>query len=432
MKVGVFGLWHLGSVTSACLAEAGHDVVAVDPDAGVVAALRDGRPPIAEPGLEDLVRKNIAAGRLRFENDAAFSDVEVVWVTFDTPVDDNDVADVPAVTEPVLAMLTRLPRGCLVLVSSQLPVGTTRRLAGSKEADGRGLSFACSPENLRLGKAIEVFMHPERIVVGLQVDADRAKVTELLAPISDRILWVGLEAAEMIKHAINAFLAVSITFMNEIASIAETVGADAKEVEAGLKSEGRIGPKAYLSPGGAFAGGTLARDVTTLAGIAKTQGLPTRLIPAILDSNREHGGWALRKIREMLGSLSGKRVAVLGLTYKAGTSTLRRSSSVELVAALAKSGAVVVAFDPAISELPAALGGAVTLATSAMAAAANADVLVLSTEWPEFRQLDWQALLQTMAHRRIVDANRFLAPVLKGSPGVVYAAVGLPLAPRAS
>ena len=293
------------------------------------------------------------------------------------------------------------------------------------------LCFGCSPENLRLGKAIDVFMHPERIVVGLEVDADHAKVTELLAPISDRILWVGLEAAEMIKHAINAFLAVSITFMNEIASIAETVGADAKEVEAGLKSEGRIGPKAYLSPGGAFAGGTLARDVTTLAGIAKTQGLPTRLIPAILDSNREHGGWALRKIREMLGSLSGKRVAVLGLTYKAGTSTLRRSSSVELVAALAKSGAVVVAFDPAISELPAALGGAVTLATSAMAAAANADVLVLSTEWPEFRQLDWQALLQTMAHRRIVDANRFLAPVLKGSPGVVYAAVGLPLEQRA-
>lgn len=261
MRICVFGLWHLGSVTAACLAQAGHEVVGVDPDPQTIADLRRGKPPLFEPGLKELVAAGLSSRRLRFETDVALAvaDAEVVWVAFDTPVDDNDMPQVSAVVDPVTACFGLLPDRCLVLVSSQLPVGTTRRLAEAAARAGRtGLTFGYSPENLRLGKAIEVFTHPDRVVVGLQSEADRDKVSTVFAPFMTNIIWMGLEAAEMTKHAINAFLATSVAFMNEIAAICEKVGANAKEVERGLKSEQRIGPGAYLSPGGAFAGGTLA------------------------------------------------------------------------------------------------------------------------------------------------------------------------------
>ncbi|CAN5253419.1 UDP-glucose/GDP-mannose dehydrogenase family protein [soil metagenome] len=429
MRVTVYGLWHLGCVTAACLAKAGHQVVAIDPEEATVAALRAGRPPLHEPGLADLVRNGLESGRLRFADDdgGAFADADVLWVTFDTPVDDDDVAQVSAVTTPLIARLPDLPNGCLVLVSSQVPVGTTRGLADAARAVGRNdLTFGYSPENLRLGKAIEVFTHPDRVVVGLQSDADRARAGELIAPFTSNILWVGIESAEMIKHAINAFLATSVTFMNEIASVAEMVGADAREVEAGLKSERRIGPGAYLSPGSAFAGGTLARDVTTLAGLAHRHHVPAALVPAILESNRRHGHWALRKLKEQFGSLAGQRIAILGLTYKPGTSTLRRSGAVELGRLLHGEGAKVTAFDPALAELPPELVRVIELVPSAEAAVAGAVAVVLATPWPEFRGLDWPRLLASMSQPAVVDAGWFLAGILRNRADVAYSAVGLP------
>src|SRR5262249_52195321 len=230
------------------------------------------------------------------------------------------------------------------------------------------------------------------------------------------------------KHAINAFLATSVAFMNEMATICEMVGADAKEVERGLKSEERIGPRAYLSPGGPFAGGTLARDVATLAALGHELRAPATLIPAVRESNDRHRGWALRKLEERLGSLEGRRIAILGLTYKPDTDTLRRSSAVELALALQACGATATAFDPVIRELPAELSGRFALASSAARAVAEADAMVLATPWPQFRELPWPDLVASMASRTIVDAGWFLAATLHGRPGIAYAAVGLPWA----
>jgi len=425
MRVCVLGLWHLGCVTSACLARAGHDVIGLDPDAAVIGRLQQGEPPIFEPGLTDLIAEGLAAGRLRFTANAAdaLAGAHLVWVTFDTPVDENDVPQVSNVVEPVKSVLRHLPDGCLVLVSSQLPVGTTRRLAADA---GEGATFAYSPENLRLGNAIVAFTQPDRVVVGLQSERDRDKITALWVPFTTEIVFMGLEAAEMTKHAINAFLATSVAFMNEVATLCEMVGADAKEVERGLKSEERIGPRAYLSPGGPFAGGTLARDVATLAALGRDLGAPATLIPAVRESNDRHRGWALRKLEERLGSLEGRRIAILGLTYKPGTDTLRRSNAVELALALQARGATTTAFDPAIRELPAELRGRFALASSPALAVAEADAMVLATPWPQFRELPWPDIVATMATPTVVDAGWFLAATLQHRPGIAYAAVGLP------
>lgn len=426
MRVTVQGLWHLGSVTAACLAAAGHDVVGLD-DEGVVGELMRGRPPLFEPGLAELVQSGLDTGRLRFTSDPlqAAAGAEVCWVAFDTPVDEEDVADISYVTDRVKALLPDLPRGCLVVVSSQLPVGSVRALARHAHASGNvDLSFACSPENLRLGKAIEVFTKPDRVIFGLQRTEDEEKVRALLAPITDSIVFMSVESAEMTKHAINGFLAMSVTFANEIATVCEVVGADAGEVARGLKTEARIGPKAYVSPGAAFAGGTLARDIAFLSEEARMHGLELALIPSVAASNRRHRAWPLDRLRAYLGEIKGSTVAILGLTYKAGTSTLRRSSSVELARALATAGAHVKAYDPAVRSLPPDVDFAIELSPSLEAALQGADAAVVATEWPEFRDADWPRLIGLLARPIVLDPNGLLVGRLGGRSDVTYASVG--------
>jgi UDPglucose 6-dehydrogenase len=329
MNVCVLGLWHLGTVTAACLASAGHDVTGLDFDAAVVSCLSNGKAPLFEPGLDDLVKAGLAGGRLRFGTHAAIvDDADIVWIAYDTPVDDDDQADVAFVTDRVTRVFPHLRDGAFVLISAQVPVGTTRHLEWTfaTEARGRLVEFAYSPENLRLGNAISAFTHPDRVVVGLRSTADRERVADLLRPFTARIEWMSVESAEMTKHALNAFLATSITFINEIAALSEQVGADASEVERGLKSEARIGPKAYLSPGGAFAGGTIARDVVFLSELGHARGVATHLLSSIKPSNDAHRAWAQQRLEQLLDGVSGKTIAVWGLTYKPGTDTLRRSS----------------------------------------------------------------------------------------------------------
>ncbi len=428
MRVGVVGLWHLGCVTAACLANAGHDVIAFDPNPDLVAQLRKGRPPLFEPGLEELVRAGLTSGRLHFENGTSFgSGVDVMWIAFDTPVDEHDKPQPSIVVDYVASLFDHLASGVLVLISSQLPVGTTRRLAAEAARRGRtDVSFGYSPENLRLGRAIEVFTKPDRVVMGLQVDRDREKISALLAPFTTNILWMGIEAAEMTKHAINAFLATSVAFMNEIGAICEQVGADAKDVERGLKTEERIGPRAYLSPGGAFAGGTLARDVTALADLSAEFGVTSVLVSAVRESNNQHRAWPMRKLKEALKALPGRRVAIVGLTYKPGTSTLRRSSAVELALELQREGVEVVAFDPAVEKLPPELAGRIGLERSAAQALNGSDAVVITTMWPQLCDLPWSSLVTAMRHPTVIDANWYLAARLRSLPGIAYTAVGLP------
>ncbi|MBV8759489.1 MAG: UDP-glucose/GDP-mannose dehydrogenase family protein [Deltaproteobacteria bacterium] len=425
--VCVQGLWHLGSVTAACLAAAGHDVIALDHDPQTIAQLREGRAPVAEPGLDALLREH--AARLRFTSDPHDArDAAVVWVTYDTPVDSDDRADVEFVLAQVQRVLPHVSREAVVLVSSQLPVGSSRRIeAMVRELRGSdsAISVACSPENLRLGKAIEVFTHPDRVIVGARDEKARTTIAALLAPITTKIEWMSVESAEMTKHAINSFLALSVTFANELASICEAVGADAKQVERGLKTESRIGPRAYVAPGGAFAGGTLARDVAFLTELGARHHLTLPLLGGVRPSNEAHKQWAVRRIAQRLGRLDGVVVAVWGLTYKPGTDTLRRSASVELCRELAARGARVRAWDPAVRELPAELAATIELAGSPAAAVAGASALVVATEWPELKALDHAALLATMARPLILDANRFLSTIAS-QPGIEYLAVGVP------
>ena len=466
MRVTILGLWHLGCVTAACCAER-FAVQGLDMDVGLIARLNEGQPPISEPGLAELIQTGLRKGALSFSTDVekVCANTDLLWVCFDTPVDDQDRADVEFVLSRLRACLAHLPPGSLVLISSQMPVGTCKELS----AEFPQFSFACSPENLQLGRALDAFRKPERIIVGVRDErgpvaqvskpavsrvskpadapkggdpADlevgdtagletcattlptaRAKLQWLLGHFSNNLLFVSPEAAEMIKHALNSFLAMSVSFINEIARLCELLGADARQVEAGLKSDARIGPRAYLSPGPAFAGGTLARDVEMLSELGRRFGEELLLIPAIKQSNDRHKQWPLHKLQRLLGELKGKTIAVLGLTYKPLTDTLRRSSSVELCEKLVEQRCAVRAFDPAIKQL--ALAG-VTLCASVAEALRGADAVVLATPWPEFRKLDWAAGLGQMRRPLVLDAHGFLKEQMRGLENVEYHAFAAP------
>ncbi len=420
MKVCVAGLWHLGSVTAACLAAAGHDVVGLDDDRKTIDRLNEGKPPVLEPGLGTLTQDGIEAKRLRFTTDReAIRDRDVIWVTYDTPVDDDDRADPESVIEHTRSLFGFMKDNTLVVISSQLPVGSTAGLENAYLALKRpeAVSFVYSPENLRLGKAIDAFMKPDRVVAGTRKELDRVRFGDLMAPITTRIEWMSVESAEMTKHALNAFLATSVTFINEIARICERVGADAKEVERGLKTDLRIGSRAYLSPGSAFAGGTLARDITFLSTIE-----PLPLITSVKRSNDQHKSWALDRIHAELRTMAGRKVCVWGLTYKPGTDTLRRSSAIELCQALASEGAQVTAYDPAVKSLPPELASIIDLKKTAREAAADAEAVVVTTEWPEIRESAKSALPQRPIV--VIDANRFLAAEIVDRAHLYYFSVG--------
>src|SRR6185312_1625844 len=420
MKIVVQGLWHLGCVTAACCAKH-FDVVGLDFHEANVVKLNSGKAPLFEPGLDELIAAGIASKKLSFTTDAksACANIDILWLCYDTPVNDKDESDVESVLANLRKALPHLSKGALVLISSQLPVGTCHTL----EKEFPQFAFAYSPENLRLGKALDAFEKAERVVVGIRNDAKKALLEQLFKPFTPQIIFMRTESAEMVKHALNSFLALSITFINEIARLCEHTGADAKEVSAGLKSEARIGPKAYLGPGGPFAGGTLARDVVTLTKLAKSGGEKISVIPAIKQSNDLHRGWALRRLQLRLGDVRGKQIAVLGLTYTTNTDTLRRSAAVELCKQLLKSGASVKAFDPAVKTLPKDLRK-ISLATDIAAALNNADAAVVCTEWPQFRQTDWAKIVPTMRQHIFVDANRFLEKELKSIAGVEHLSVG--------
>jgi UDPglucose 6-dehydrogenase len=427
MRVTVYGLWHLGCVTAACLAEAGHRVVGLDLDGGLVNNLHHGRPPLHEPGLAELIQQGRAQGNLTFTTDAvaAVHDADVVWVTFDTPVNEADEADVAWVDRQIDAVAPALRPGTVVLLSSQVPVGFTASV--ERTWDERGLHFAVSPENLRLGKALACFRQPERIIVGCRDEHTRAVLRQLLHPLCANLVWMSVESAEMTKHAINAFLATSVTFINELSRICEAVGADAKEVERGLKSEGRIGPKAYLSPGAAFAGGTLARDIRFLMQLSEHWEIAAPLCRGVWASNHAHKDWLRHRLGQMLREVHEPVVAVLGLTYKPGTSTLRRSSSLELCRWLRDQGVRVKGYDPAVRALPEDLDSLLNLCDSPAAVLEGADVAVIATEWPDFKHLPAELFAQAMRRPQVIDQNHFLA-AMASDPRIGYQATGLPAA----
>ena len=421
MKIAVVGLWHLGTVTAAGLAAAGHDVVAID-DAAIVEEIVAGRLPVDEPGLADLIATERTAGRLSFAaSAAAATGAELVWLCYDTPVDDDDRPDVASVIERASSFLTAFAGAAVVAVSSQLPVGSVAEL--ERRAGTERFSFAAIPENLRLGSAIEYFRAPDRFVAGVRDAHARATIERAIGTFAPAIVWMSVESAEVTKHAINAFLATSVAFANEMASLCERVGADARDVERGLKSDARIGPKAYVRAGEAFAGGTLARDLSFLATLGVREHLALEQLRATAASNERHRGWTAARVAEALDGIAAPRAAILGLVYKPGTDTLRASTAVALARTLHERGVAVSAFDPAIGAGDARLRSIATVAPSAAEALEGADVAVIATAWPAFGELD-AVLFERMRHPVVVDPARFLEDRLAGVSAVRYVGFG--------
>ena len=428
MKICVFGLWHLGVVTSACLASSKHNVVGLDINEEVIENLKKGIPPLFEPNLEDLVKKGISEKKLEFSTNIEQSvcNAQIIWITYDTPVDENDCANVNFVIDKISQIFPYLKDGHNVLISSQLPVGSVKYLEKlfHRLYPNISVSFACSPENLRLGKAISAFTKPERIIVGIRNESDKNIYAELLSSFSNHIEWMSVESAEMIKHALNAFLATSIVFINEIATICERVGADAKEVERGLKTDIRIGQKAYLKPGSAFSGGTLARDINFLEQLGKQKDVSTQLISASKISNDLHKNWNLNHLIQLFGNLKGKTIAIWGLTYKSDADTLRRSSSLELCRKLLKKGAQIQAHDPSIKNLPDEYNQ-IKLCLSPLEATQKADALVIATEWSVYHSVEIKEIISSMKTPYIIDINHFLDDALRIFPEIKYITIGM-------
>jgi UDPglucose 6-dehydrogenase len=428
MKIAVLGLWHQGVVGAACLADMGHEVVAADADAERIARLQQGKAPLFEPGLDALIAKGLASSRLSFTTDhaAAVAAAPCVFVMVDTPVDDNDESDLTEIFQTCKAIAKALQPEAAILMTAQVPVGTCDALLNTlrETAPACSATIAYMPENLRLGQAIERFMAPPLPVIGCDDPETFRRLLAVLGPLAPQWHHVTLRTAEMMKHALNGFLGLSICFANELGNICDAVGADGKRVGELLRLEPRVGSKAMLLPGLGFSGGTLARDMQTLRRLGRGFGLDTPLLDGAWKANAEQNRLVVRKLAGVLADLRGSRIAVLGLTYKADTSTLRRSAAIEVIADLVAGGARVSAHDPRADrdELKGYAG--FTFFEDPLAAVAGAEALVLMTPWKDYRDLDFAAVKDRMARPYVLDTAGLWNGDEIGRLGFIYDDIG--------
>ena len=425
-KICVFGLWHLGSVISACLADLGFNVIGLDLNQDTIKKLNEGKAPIYEPNLDELIQKGLVSGKLSFSTDLkTAASADFVWVAYDTPVDENDVADIVFMEKRIESLFSHLKKNTNIIISSQIPVTFTKnmeKLCQEKYPD-KNIIFAVSPENLRLGDAIRIFNSPDRIIVGIRKQEDKKRLEPLFNAITNRVEWMRTESAEMTKHAINSFIAMSVVFANEVGALCESVGADAKEVERGLKTEERIGPKARVSPGAAFAGGTLARDINFLIDITNKSNNKASMFKAIKESNDYHKGWIKRKCQEIYGDIKGIKFGVLGLTYKPETDTLRRSLSVELCEWIYEQSGIVYAYDPHIKTLPEQLAKKIHLKQSITEVLSESDCIIISTEHKSLKQV-YNENKKLFSRKTVIDTNGFIAQDIPEDRDFQYICVG--------
>lgn len=428
-KVCVMGLWHLGLVSAAGLAERGYEVIGTDADQGLMIRLKQCHLPLYEPGLEEAVKKYLAASRLRFEEDCvtAVSKAETVLITYDTPVDDEDRVNLSSINHTFETIVPSLSQGALVIVNSQVPVGSCERWQKfiDEHRPGAAIDVVYSPENLRLGQALELFKRPDMIVVGADTEQARTKAEKFFSIFPVEKFFVSLRTAEMAKHALNVFFATSISFANEIASLCDGVGADGIEIAKILKTDGRIGKRAQVRPGLGFSGGTLARDLRSLQNLGKRLGIETPLVDSVLEINKEQIARAVALVEQYFSDgLRGKLLTVLGLTYKPGTSTLRRSASLEIINALHAKKALVHAHDPKADLSEYSGERPFNFFEDPYEAVRGAYGLLLLTEWPEYKELDFARVKQLMAHPFILDAKNFLDRAKLLGLGFSYLEIG--------
>jgi UDPglucose 6-dehydrogenase len=429
LAVCVAGIWHLGLVNSVCLAETGLQVTGVDADVERVERLNRGLAPIAEPEIDGVLSSGLRSGRLRYTTDlaAAAGGATHILVAFDTPVDANDDVDLAPIFSAVDSMIPALRDGATIIICSQVPVGTCDLLEERIHSVRPDLHFglACVPENLRLGQAVERFRHPDFIVIGAETSDTIAEVERLYKPIEAPRVHLNLRTAEMTKHAMNAYLATMISFGNELGNLCDLVGADATSVIEVLKLEARVSPKAPLNPGYGFSGGTLARDMKVLEGIGRSHSYEAPLINGILRLNHLQNTVALRAIERRFGSFANLTVGLLGLTYKPGTSTIRRSAAIEMLLNLRSGGARVKAYDPMADSMElSAYEGLYERCGSPYETAEGASVIVIATPWPECTRLDWDRLRGLMQFPLLVDAGNALEAQSLRDHGFTYFGVG--------
>ena len=443
MQIAVIGSGYVGLVSGACFSEFGHRVVCIDKDAGKIARLKAGEIPIYEPGLDDLVAKNVAAGRLAFDTDLAsnVAAADIVFIAVGTPSRRGDGhADLSYIYGAAREIAENMGADYTVIVTkSTVPVGTGRALeALVREIRPDGDFDICSnPEFLREGSAIGDFMRPDRVVIGAESERARAAMRTLYRPlylIETPVVMTNFETAELIKYAANAFLATKITFINEMADLCEKVGADVHGVAKGMGLDGRIGSK-FLHAGPGYGGSCFPKDTLALVRTAQDAGTPSRIVEAVVGINSQRKRQMAERILAALGTPAGKTVAMLGVTFKPNTDDMRDSPSLDVIPALQAAGVAVRAYDPAGMEEAARLLPGVGWCGNAYDTMVGADALVIMTEWNEFRALDLERTLGLLRQPVMVDLRNVYNPEEMWAAGFVYSSIGRaagePGAPRA-
>jgi UDPglucose 6-dehydrogenase len=434
MNICMVGVGYVGLVTGACFAEFGLNVVCVDKVPDKIDMLKQGKVPIYEPGLEEMVAKNMREGRLSFTTDLneGVSQALVIFIAVGTPQGSDGAADLKYVQEVAKSIGQTMTDYKVVVTKSTVPVGTGQRVAAIiKENQKEPIDFdvVSNPEFLREGSAIEDFMRPNRVVVGADSERAQAIMRDLYAPlylIETPFVVTNVETAEMIKYASNAFLATKISFINEMANICERVGADVNLVAKGMGLDRRIGPK-FLHAGPGFGGSCFPKDTEAIAHIAREHGYEFKIVDAVIAVNRRQREiMADKVIRALGGRAEGKTVACLGLTFKPNTDDMREAPSLVILPRLMEEGATVRAYDPAgLAEASQMMPGLVAC-DNAYHTAEGADCLVIMTEWNQFRNLDWEQLGQTMRERVVVDLRNVYNPSRVRKAGFQYFSVGRP------
>jgi len=427
-KITIIGTGYVGLVTGACFAEVGHQVICVDNDPQKVAALQAGVIPIYEPGLEDLVKRNVAAGRLQFTGDTAdgVRRSEVIFIGVPTPSQadgSTDLSFVERVARDVAAAMTEYK---IVVDKSTVPVKTGEKVAETiKRYNKHGVEFdvASNPEFLREGCAVQDLMHPDRVVVGVTNDRPVAKLKEIYAPFNAPIIVTDINSAELIKHACNSFLALKISYANLIANVCEASGANVLDVVHGMGLDKRIG-RAFLDAGLGYGGSCFPKDVSAFIHIADQLGVEFGLMKEVSKINTQQIQRFLKKLRETLWIVKDKQIAILGLAFKPNTDDMRLAPSLDIIRPLQKEGAHIRAYDPKAMEKAREVLPGVEMCEDPYAAATGADALIICTEWDEFRKLDLVKLKAVMGHPTILDGRNLYDPKVMKQLGFTYKSIG--------
>jgi UDPglucose 6-dehydrogenase len=429
-KITVIGTGYVGLVAAVGLSDFGHYVTGVDIDAEKIAQLNRGVPVIYEPGIEEYLKRNLTAGRLSFSTDVdrAIRESDLIFIAVGTPPQGNGEADLAQLRAAAASIAANLNGYKVVVTKSTVPVGTNRWLKGELErltGDGN-FDVVSNPEFLREGKAVQDFFHPDRIVIGTGSEKARKLLEEVYRSLYLRetpFVWCSLETAELIKYASNAFLAMKITFINQMAALAEKVGADIHQIARAMGMDGRISAK-FLHPGPGYGGSCFPKDTRALAAAGEKHGAPVTLIAETVRANEAQKLRMVEKLKTMTGGLTGKRVAVLGLAFKAETDDVRESPAITIVKGLLDEGAVVAAHDPKAMESFRTAFPTLIYCGSEFEAAEQADALVICTEWNEYRNLDLERLAAVMRGKVLLDTRNLLEREAAESLGFSYQGVG--------